>query len=66
VVIVVSDGQRVEQFLASLVGCRGVSNGLLSGAGTVLSTKVLERAVALADECAHRFGPSARCIAGTA
>ena len=66
VVIVVSDGLRVEQFLASLVGCRGVSNGLLSGAGTVLSTKVLARAVALADECAHRFGPSASCIAGTA
>jgi hypothetical protein len=66
VVIVVSDGLRVEQLLASLAGCRGVSNGLLSGAGTALSTKVLERAVALADQCARRFRPSANCIAGTA
>ncbi|HEY5172530.1 MAG TPA: hypothetical protein VIK54_12460 [Acidimicrobiia bacterium] len=66
VVVVVSDGLRVEQFLASLAGCRGVSNGLLSGAGTAHSTKVLERAVALADQCARRFGRSPGCAAGSA
>jgi hypothetical protein len=64
-VIAISDGLRIEQFLASLAGCRGVSNGLLSGAGTPSSTAVLRRAIVLADLCRGRFGPSASCIAGT-
>jgi hypothetical protein len=64
VVIAISDGLRVEQFLASLAGCRGVSNGFLSGAGTPSSTAVLRRAIALADLCGRRFGRSASCIAG--
>jgi len=64
VVIAISDALRVEQFLASLAGCRGVSNGLLSGAGTASSTAVLRGAIALADLCGRRFGRSASCIAG--
>ena len=59
-----SDGLRVEQFLASLTGCRGVSNGFLSGAGTPSSTAVLRGAIGLADLCGRRFGRSASCVAG--
>jgi len=55
VVVAISDGLRVEEFLVSLAGCRGVSNGLLSGAGTALSTAVLQRAVTLAELCDSRF-----------
>jgi hypothetical protein len=61
--LVVSDGLHVEQLLASRAGCRGVSNGLLSAAATPGWTAVFERAVALADLCTRRHGPSASCIA---
>ena len=64
VVIAISDGLHVEQFLASLAGCRGVSNGFLSGAGTPSSTAVVRGAIALADLCVRRFGRSASCVAG--
>jgi hypothetical protein len=66
VVVLVSDGLRTEALSASLTGCRGVSNGLLSGAGTASSTAVLNRSIALAGACARRFGRTASCIAGSA
>jgi hypothetical protein len=65
VVVLVSDGLRTEALWAALTGCRGVSNGLLSGAGTASSTAILTRSVALAGACAHRFGRTAACVAGT-
>jgi hypothetical protein len=65
VLVAVSDGLRVEEFRVSLTGCRGVSNGLLSGAGTASTARVLGRAIALADTCVRRFGLSAGCIAGS-
>jgi hypothetical protein len=64
-VALVSDGIRTEALSASLTGCRGVSNGLLSGAGTASSSAMLTRSVALASACARRFGRTASCIAGT-
>jgi hypothetical protein len=64
-VVLVSDGLRTEAVAASLTGCRGVSNGLLSGAGTASSTAMLTRSVALAGACSRRFGRSAACVAGT-
>lgn len=65
VVILISDGLRTEALSAALTGCRGVSNGLLSGAGTPASNQLLTRAVALAAECARRFAGSRACSAGT-
>jgi hypothetical protein len=64
VVVLVSDGLRTEAVSASLTGCRGVSNGLLSGAGTAASAAMLTRAIALAGACSRRFG-RAGCMAGT-
>jgi hypothetical protein len=64
VVVVVFDGLRFEQLLASRSGCRGVYNGLLSGAGTAPWNTVLDQAVALADRCAVWFGSTAGCVAG--
>jgi hypothetical protein len=63
VLVLVSDGVGLEQLLAARAGCRGVSNGLLSGAATPTWTTVLERAVALADLCASRRVGSASCVA---
>jgi hypothetical protein len=65
VVVLVSDGLRTEALTAALTGCRGVENGLLSGAGTPSSTAMLTRSVALAATCARQFGRSASCVAGT-
>jgi hypothetical protein len=64
-VVLVSDGLRTEALVASLAGCRGVSNGLLSGAGTPSSTAMLTRSIALAGACARRFGRTASCNAGS-
>jgi len=64
VVVLVSDGIRTEAVAASLTGCRGVSNGLLSGAGTAASSAMLTRSIALAGACSRRFG-RAGCVAGT-
>jgi len=63
VLVVVTDGLNVEQLVASLAGCRGVSNGYLSAATTPTWTAALQRAVALADLCARRFGASTNCVA---
>jgi len=63
VLVLASDGITVEQLLASRVGCRGVTNGLLSGAATPTWTTMLERAVALADACARRVGVRSSCTA---
>jgi hypothetical protein len=65
VVVLVSDGLRTEALAVSLRGCRGVSNGLLSGEGTPSSVAMVARSVALAGACARRFGRSASCSAGT-
>jgi hypothetical protein len=64
-VVLVADGLRTEALSASLMGCRGVSNGLLSGAGTASSTAMLTRSIALASACSRRFGRAAACVAGT-
>jgi hypothetical protein len=66
IVVLVSDGLRTEALSVSLTGCRGVANGLLSGAGTASSTAMVSRSVALAGACARRFGRNASCIAGKA
>jgi hypothetical protein len=63
VIVVVSDGQNVEQLEASLAGCHGVSNGYLSAAATPTWTAVFQRAVALADLCVRKFGESSNCVA---
>jgi hypothetical protein len=65
VVVLVSDGLRTEALAVALTGCRGVGNGLLSGAGTPSSAAMVTRSVALAGACARRFGRTASCIAGT-
>jgi hypothetical protein len=66
VVALVSDGFRTEALSMSLTGCRGVSNGLLSGSGTASTAAMLWRSTALAGACTRRFGRNASCIAGTA
>lgn len=63
VLVVASDGLNVEQLVASLAGCRGVSNGYLSAAATPTWTAALQRAIALADLCAHRIGATTSCVA---
>jgi len=65
VVVLISDGLRTEALAVSLTGCRGVANGLLSGAGTPSTAAVIARSVALAARCTHQFGLSDGCIAGT-
>jgi hypothetical protein len=64
VVILVSDGLRTEALSVALTSCRGVSNQLLSGAGTPSSSEMVTRSVALATACTRRFGRDASCIAG--
>jgi hypothetical protein len=64
VVVLVSDGLRTEMLSAALTGCRGVSNGLLSGAGTSSSAAMLNRSLALAAACTRRFPHAASCVAG--
>jgi len=64
VVVLVSDGLRTEALSVALTGCRGVSNGLLSGSGTSSTAAVIDRAVALAAACTRRFGPGESCTAG--
>ncbi len=65
VVVLVSDGLRTEALSVALAGCRGVGNGLLSGAGTPSSDRMVARAVALAAACAQRFARAPSCRAGT-
>jgi len=64
VVVMVSDGLRTEALSVALTGCHGVNNGLLSGAGTPSSIRMVTGAVALAGRCRQRFG-RASCIAGS-
>jgi hypothetical protein len=66
VVVMVSDGLRTEALSVSLTGCRGVDNGLLSGAGTPSTAAVITRSVVLAGRCTRQFGLARACIAGPA